>query len=892
MKNMKGASIMSAMKKYLSLLLILVLVLTHAPLSALAESGLGEDGQLETEEDISLDDDEITLDDDETEEDDLEVSDEDLDVEVTDPEADEIEIIYPDELLVGHPTVLKGDFFTEMIGNDTADIDVRALIHGYNLVNWDQSQGVYVIDPSVVQNVKVMEDAEGNRTYFLGLWEDLQYSDGTPITAWDYAFSLLLMMSPEIEEIGGKIYRAEHILGYDEYITKQADTLGGVSVLSDYQLAITLDHEFLPYFFEIGLLLCVPYPISEIAPGCKVYDDGYGIYIGNEDKSIEEPIYTAELLKETILNPDTGYNSHPKVVSGPYVLNDYDGITAHFEINPYFKGAWVNNSLPEDFNFDMDDFEGVGTGEVKNYSGANYIKVDRLDEDGNEDPFYLVKPSIKYISFSVADNDTMAEDLTTGKFNLVNKVVYGPTILECLGASGVDAETALSVLTLPGSEKEEAEDSEALPEKEEEEKALDEEQAEEETEEPEEEELEEQPEEKPEEELEEEPEEEPEKEPEEKLKEDEFAETADEESEEKEIRYAKATDYGINNTPYPRIGLAFFTFSYDWPTVHEMEVRQAIAWCMDRDQLTYDYCQDFGIRVDGYYGIEQWEYLLITGQLDYPIVNDPENPLTDEQLEEETAKWEALSLDNLVQYHVDLDKANELLDNAGWTLNRDGEPYRKGVDDVRCKEVDGELTALDLKMMYPAGNHIVDTIQENFIDNLNKVGILLTLVPTDMQELFYAYYRETERTTDMIYLATNFHVIVDPSITYSCDPTADHLIWNNTYSDDEELWQDAVDMRKTEPGAVYEYVTKWITFQERYNEVLPCIPLYSNIYFDFFTGMLQNYHITAHVTWTQAILESYFGEPPEEEAGDADFGEIFMDGEGFEVDDEDIEIDD
>ncbi len=888
MKNMKGASIMSAMKKYLSLLLILVLVLTHAPLSALAESGLGEDGQLETEEDISLDDDEITLDDDETEEDDLEVSDEDLDVEVTDPEADEIEIIYPDELLVGHPTVLKGDFFTEMIGNDTADIDVRALIHGYNLVNWDQSQGVYVIDPSVVQNVKVMEDAEGNRTYFLGLWEDLQYSDGTPITAWDYAFSLLLMMSPEIEEIGGKIYRAEHILGYDEYITKQADTLGGVSVLSDYQLAITLDHEFLPYFFEIGLLLCVPYPISEIAPGCKVYDDGYGIYIGNEDKSIEEPIYTAELLKETILNPDTGYNSHPKVVSGPYVLNDYDGITAHFEINPYFKGAWVNNSLPEDFNFDMDDFEGVGTGEVKNYSGANYIKVDRLDEDGNEDPFYLVKPSIKYISFSVADNDTMAEDLTTGKFNLVNKVVYGPTILECLGASGVDAETALSVLPLPGSEKEEAEDSEALPEKEEEEKALDEEQAEEETEEPEEEELEEQPEEKPEEEL----EEEPEKEPEEKLEEDEFTEAADEESEEKEIRYAKATDYGINNTPYPRIGLAFFTFSYDWPTVHEMEVRQAIAWCMDRDQLTYDYCQDFGIRVDGYYGIEQWEYLLITGQLDYPIVNDPENPLTDEQLEEETAKWEALSLDNLVQYHVDLDKANELLDNAGWTLNRDGEPYRKGVDDVRCKEVDGELTALDLKMMYPAGNHIVDTIQENFIDNLNKVGILLTLVPTDMQELFYAYYHETERTTDMIYLATNFHVIVDPSITYSCDPTADHLIWNNTYSDDEELWLDAVDMRKTEPGAVYEYVTKWITFQERYNEVLPCIPLYSNIYFDFFTGMLQNYHITAHVTWTQAILESYFGEPPEEEEGDADFGEIFMDGEGFEVDDEDIEIDD
>ena len=90
---------------------------------------------------------------------------------------------YPDELRVGHTTITKGDFFTEMFGNNTADIDVRALIHGYNLVNWDQNQGVYVIDESVVENVKTAEDEEGNKTYFLVLYDDLYYSDGTPITA-------------------------------------------------------------------------------------------------------------------------------------------------------------------------------------------------------------------------------------------------------------------------------------------------------------------------------------------------------------------------------------------------------------------------------------------------------------------------------------------------------------------------------------------------------------------------------------------------------------------------------------------------------------------------------------------------------------------------------------
>ena len=136
-------------------------------------------------------------------------------------------------------------------------------------------------------------------------------------------------------------------------------------------------------------------------------------------------------------------------------------------------------------------------------------------------------------------------------------------------------------------------------------------------------------------------------------------------------------------------------------------------------------------------------------------------------------------------------------------------------------------------------------------------------VPEEMEQLLKVYYREAERTTDMIYLATNFHVVVDPSITYSADKTPNHLIWNNTYSDDEELYQRAVDMRKTPPGAVYDYVSKWIRFQERYNEVLPAIPIYSNVYFDFYTPQLQNYHITEHVTWTQAILEAYFGEDPE-----------------------------
>ncbi len=706
---MKGVNTMKSMRKHLSLLLALTMLLSALP----AMAG-GEPDGIHTPDIVRWD---------------------------------------KDELVVGHPTVTKGDFFTEMFGNDTADIDVRAMLHGYNIIHWDENQGVYLFDESVVKDVLNVTDKLGNKTYYIELYDDLYYSDGSPITAWDYAFSLLLMMSPEVEQIGGKIYRAEHILGYNEYLTGALPYLTGVGVLDDYQLAITLDHEFLPYFFELGLLLCAPYPIKVIAPGCKVMSDGledygngygYGIYIANEDPSVAEPVYTADLLRQTILDPETGYNSHPSVVSGPYTLLGYDGVTLHFERNPYFKGVPLKT---------------YKSGDEPN--GIWVIEGTTLMDGNSEAQPALIKPSIEKVAFTLANNDTMIKDIQSGKLDLVNKVVYGPTIDEGRAA-------------------------------------------------------------------------------------------------------------GLKNKDYPRIGLSFLTFTYEWPTVHDMQVRQAIAWCMDRDALTREYCKGYGVRVDGYYGIEQWEYLLATHKMEYPINFEDEEDKEDDRhyqgvhlhtetdYEKAARLWDGLSLDNLTVYHVDTAKANVLLNDAGWTLNEKGETYTPGSGDIRSKMVDGELVSLDLSMMYPEGNHIVDHLQEYFIDNLNACGIRLTLVPTPMQDLFYSYYRETERTTDMIYLATDFHVIVDPSITYSTDTTANHQIWNNTYSDDERLYYLAVEMRKTDPRDVFDYVSKWVAFQERYNEVLPTIPIYSNVYYDFWVPNLSNYIITGHVTWSQAILESSF----------------------------------
>ncbi|MDL2319266.1 hypothetical protein LJC74_09395, partial [Eubacteriales bacterium OttesenSCG-928-A19] len=57
------------------------------------------------------------------------------------------------------------------------------------------------------------------------------------------------------------------------------------------------------------------------------------------------------------------------------------------------------------------------------------------------------------------------------------------------------------------------------------------------------------------------------------------------------------------------------------------------------------------------------------------------------------------------------------------------------------------------------------------------------------------------------------------------------------------------------------YIEKWFRFQERFVEMMPMVPLYSNVLFDFYATDLQDYTITQHPSWPRAIVYAYIGEP-------------------------------
>lgn len=233
-------------------------------------------------------------------------------------------------LTVGTTTPFSGNFFSGVFGDNISDMDVQYLVHGCSPVYWQPSDGSFKYDSHVVSGSQFIDDAAGNRTYYLNFQNGMKFSDGSPITAWDYAFSLLLLCSGEMAEVSGNTAILPEILGCADYRAGKADALQGVRVYSDDLMSISIGADYRPYYYEVSVLNISPYPISVLAPGCSVKDDGNGAWIDGP--------FDAEVLRKTMLDPETGYLSHPSVCSGPYMLESYDGEAVQLTVNPYNKG--------------------------------------------------------------------------------------------------------------------------------------------------------------------------------------------------------------------------------------------------------------------------------------------------------------------------------------------------------------------------------------------------------------------------------------------------------------------------------------------------------------------------------------------------------------------------
>lgn len=285
----------------------------------------------------------------------------------------------------------------------------------------------------------------------------------------------------------------------------------------------------------------------------------------------------------------------------------------------------------------------------------------------------------------------------------------------------------------------------------------------------------------------------------------------------------------VNYAFYPRYGYGKIAFACDFGPTQFDSVRRAIAYSLDRNEFARQYTGGFGIVVNGYYGASMWEYKQNADRLDK----------------------------ELNAYAYNLQKAEEELVAGGWTLNKDGKAFQKGVDTLRHKMVDGKLMPLVIEWANTANNPVSELIATMLVPEVRKIGMQINGTTVDFAVLLNHLYKEgiDKPVYGMFNLGTGFATTQAYWYYYSTDPEY-FGTYNTNFIADKELESIALDMKKTDPTDLAGWVEKWIKFEKRWNFLLPDIPLYSDMYHDFYNPRIVGYESSSTWDFRYAIVRA------------------------------------
>ena len=290
------------------------------------------------------------------------------------------------------------------------------------------------------------------------------------------------------------------------------------------------------------------------------------------------------------------------------------------------------------------------------------------------------------------------------------------------------------------------------------------------------------------------------------------------------VEEGKAADATYMRNGYGKIQFDCSVFPTD-----SQNVRQAIAYCLDRNEFARQYTGGYGSVVHSFYGLAQWEY-------------------------QDSVEW---INENLNTYEMNVDAAKELLEADGWNLNADGTPY-SGTG-TRYKDVDGELKPLVITWCNSEGNPVSELLATMLPETMAEAGMELQATTTDFATLQNGILHAGDTMYNMYNLATGFATANSPWYYFSSDEA-----WMGNYNTnwiaDEEL-NDAVMPLKSIPYEDSEaWLEAWQNFIKVWNEKLPDVPLYSDEYYDFHSTRVQGWENTATWGWQNAVLDAWVSE--------------------------------
>ena len=312
----------------------------------------------------------------------------------------------------------------------------------------------------------------------------------------------------------------------------------------------------------------------------------------------------------------------------------------------------------------------------------------------------------------------------------------------------------------------------------------------------------------------------------------------------------------IDSSPsqYDRAGYGYFGFSCDLGPAQFTEFRQAVAYLLNRVEFAQTFCQGWGSVVHGPYCTA----FTMTAKTD---------------------------IDKKVNhYDYNPEKAVELLKQAGFVYNADGSDYVDGSGEVRYAKVTEEQARYyesfnkvlaDGTILMPAtlnwasseGNSVSALLTTMLASSDATKAAGVSIVKTEMtfpSLLSYMYRQEMNGavgdfsvpTYNMFNLATGYNGgVYDESYNWTTDPEYIEQGYNVQHLYDKELDKLSMDMvYGVEPDDEATYLSLWEKYIIRWNELLPMVPLYSNIYVSVYPNTIDNYAEDSFWGFERAIL--------------------------------------
>mgnify|MGYP001278384638 FL=1 len=165
----------------------------------------------------------------------------------------------------------------------------------------------------------------------------------------------------------------------------------------------------------------------------------------------------------------------------------------------------------------------------------------------------------------------------------------------------------------------------------------------------------------------------------------------------------------------------------------------------------------------------------------------------------------------------------------------------------------------------PVSELLVVKLQEN--PDVAAAGMQIKQTVMSFQELLNYLYRDGSKdpkyavpTYHMFNLGTGFYPEYDQSRAYTTDPDLIKAGLNTNFIYDEELERLAKEMVLVDPEDQETFKEKFVAFIVRWNELLPDLPLYSNIYHDFYNDKLKDYEPNDLLQLVDNLLYAYVEE--------------------------------